>query len=227
MKEFFADFLELLANCVLVICLAFASFLLITNFYHYIEVNHTENIDSSTTSYDDYTKRLAHVDKKMNSVSYNKAAYSTTAKPIHDYYSGCKKALDEGTFASLKGKTTVSSKDVYDSNNEILNTYNGRCIFYIPYNISVMEKSNNFDHSFKKVFNLTEQKRQIVIDNADYLVKSSLGNSSYNFSTDTARGTIYNKTANEYRLTVNNYKMMVSILDDIADWYVLEFGGNE
>ena len=73
---------------------------------------------------------------------------------------------------------------------------------------------------------MTETKRKIVIDNADYLIKSGLGNSSYNFSTDSSRNTIYNKTSNELRLTINNYKMIASILDDVANWYVAEYGGN-
>ena len=76
------------------------------------------------------------------------------------------------------------------------------------------------------MFENTEVKRKIVIDNAEYLTKSGLGNSAYSFSTDTTRGGIYNKLSNETKLTVNNYRMMASILDDVANWYVNEFGGN-
>lgn len=226
MKEFFADFLELLANSVLVICLAFASFLLIINFYHFKDISRSEVVEG-TEMYSEYKKALNSVDKKMNSVNINSNKYDTTAKPIYAYYSGCKKALDEGTFAKLENKQAISAKDLYDSNNEILKTYNGKCIFYIPYNITVINKAYNPSVSFNKVFKLTEEKRKIVIDNADYLTKSGLGNSSYSFRTDTARSTIYNKTAIEYKLTVNNYKTMVSILDDVANWYVAEFGGND
>lgn len=226
MKEFFADFLELLTNCVLVLCLAFASFLLIINFYHYKEVNNLQQVDMTSTSYSDYKNSLAKVDKKMKSVKLVGAGYDTTAKPIYQYYSACKKALDDGTFAKLGNKNGISGKDVYDSNKEILDDYNGKCIFYIPYNITVIAKNNQSVGSFNSVFKKTEEKRNIVIDNADYLVKSGLGNSSYSFATDTARGTIYNKTSNELRLTMDNYKLMVSILDDVANWYVQEFGGN-
>ena len=151
---------------------------------------------------------------------------TTTAKPIYDYYTSCKKSLNDGTFAKLESKNSITAKDVYDSNNEILNEYNNKCIFYIPYNITVINKIYNPTYSFKSIFKNTEQKRAIIIDNADYLVKSVLGNSSYGFVTDNNRNSIYNKNNNELRLTINNYNLMASILEDVANWYVAEFGGN-
>ena len=224
MKEFFADFLDLLANCVLVICLAFASFLLIINFYHFRDIRQSSNMDYSVF-YSEYKKELAKVDKKMKSVDISKG-YDTTAKPIFSYYSGCKEALENGTFAKLEGKN-VTAKDIYDANDEILKTYNNKCIFYVPYNITVVNKNFKPKVSFNSTFKRTEEKRNIIIENADYLTKSGLGNSSYSFTTDTSRYTIYNKLSNEYKLTINNYKMMVSILDDVANWYVSEYGGND
>ncbi len=117
----------------------------------------------------------------------------------------------------------INVVDIYNANNKILNDYNNSCLFSLPYNISMMyEDSNVFD----EVRELTEEKREIIVSNAEYLTKAALGNSSYSFSTNTFRASIYNQTASWYDLTINNYKMIASILDDIADWYVLEFGGN-
>ena len=65
------------------------------------------------------------------------------------------------------------------------------------------------------------------MDNSYYLVDSSLGNSSYSFTTNITKVTIYNKLGKEFGLTLNDYYLVASILDDIADWYVLEYGGNE
>lgn len=227
MKEFFAELLELLSVCILVVCLALASFLLISNFYHYKELNHSEVFDEgSKVQYNEYRKILARVDKKMNSVNYNSVSYSNTAKPIHDYYDSCIQSLKTGTFANLKDKERITSKDIYDSNNDILKTYNNNCIFFIPYNITIINENNKPSVSFDSIFKVTESKRKIVIDNADYLVKAGLGNSSYSFVTDSTRSGVYNKNQNEFRLTINNYKMIASILDDVATWYVDEFGGN-
>ncbi len=227
MKEFVAELLELLSVCILVLCLSFAAFLFITNFYHYKEISHFEVFDEgSKIQYNEYKKILARVDKKMKSVNYDAVSYSTTAKPIYDYYHSCVDSLSSGTFASLGNKGNINSKDIYDSNDDILKKYNNVCIFYIPYNITVINKNNKPSVSFDSVYKVTEAKRKIVIDNADYLIKSGLGNSSYSFVTDTSRNSIYNKTSNELRLTINNYKMMASILEDVANWYVAEFGGN-
>lgn len=225
MNKFFEDFLELLADCILIMCLAFASFLLILNFYHSQDVMHS-SVGDFTVAYGQYKSELAKADKKMKSVNIGGSKYDTTAKPIYNYYNGCRDALEKGSFAKLDGKMDITAKEIYDSNNEILKSYNSMCIFGIPYNITVINKSYKPSVSFNNIFKRTEEKRNVVIDNADYLVKSGLGNSSYSFSTETSRNTIYDKKTNEYRLTINNYKMIASILNDIADWYVLEFGGN-
>lgn len=227
MKEFFCELLELLAGCVLIVCLSLASFLFIANLYHHKEVRSLEVFDeSSKAQYNDYKQLLSKVDKKMKSVNYNDVAYSTTAKPIYDYYNTCIESIKNGTFAQLENKDSISAKDIYDSNNEILTEYNNKCIFYIPYNITVINKVSKPNVSFNSIYKITETKRKIVIDNADYLIKSGLGNSSYRFVTDTSKNSIYNKTTNEFRLTINNYKMIASILDDVANWYVSEYGGN-
>ena len=159
----------------------------------------------------------------MNSVDLNNTNYNTTAKPIYEYYKGCKEIFDEDSFNKLQDGMKINVVDIYNANNKILNDYNNSCLFSLPYNISMMyEDSNVFD----EVRELTEEKREIIVSNAEYLTKAALGNSSYSFSTNTFRASVYNQTASWYDLTINNYKMMASILDDIADWYVLEFGGN-
>ena len=226
MKEFFGEFLDVLSGCVLVICLAFASFLLIINVYHYKEVRYAQVINlNENADYIEYKNTLKSVDKKMKSVNISGVRYDSTAKPIYEYYEGCTKSLQNGTFATFESKDAVTGTDIYKANDEILKTYNRSCAFGIPYNITVISKSFKLSNS-ASLFKTTEGKRKIVIDNAEYLTKSGLGNSAYSFSTDTTRGGIYNKLSNETKLTVNNYRMIASILDDVANWYVDEFGGN-
>ncbi len=224
MREFFIDFLKVLANSVLIIAFAFISFLFIVNIYHYKEVSYQYEVNvSSSDGYLKYMEVLDDVDKKMNSVDVDNVSYATTAKPIYDYYMGCKKIFDEDKFNNLKDGSFVNVVDIYNANNKILNEYNNSCLFSIPYSISMMYKDSD---TFDDVKELVDEKREIVINNAEYLTKAGLGNSAYSFSTNTFRSSIYNQTASWFDLTVSNYEMMVSILDDIADWYVLEFGGN-
>lgn len=224
MKDFMLDFLKVLANSILIISLAFVSFLLIINIYHYKDVSYKYEVNvTDSEKYQNYKKLLNSVDKKMNSVDVDNINYATTAKPIYDYYEGCKAIFDEDDFNKLQDGKMISVVDIYNANNKILNDYNNVCLFSIPYNISIMYEDSGL---FDEVRELTEEKREIVISNAEYLTKATLGNSGYSFSTNTFRASIYNQTASWYDLTINNYKMMASILDDIADWYVLEFGGN-
>lgn len=227
MKEFFTDFLMLLANSVLIICFALMSFLLISNFYHSGEVSYKYYVDlNESADYKNYQKVLKQVDKKMNSVNFNDNSYAVTAKPIYEYYQGCVNALSTGTFSKLDGNTGIGAMDIYNANSEILKVYNNKCIFYISYNIENISKKDNSSLSFDKTKKLVSQKSDLILKNAEYLTDSGLGNSSYGFTTENTRGTIYNKISNELDLTINNYEMIAYLLDDIADWYVAEYGGN-
>ncbi|MGM9879126.1 MAG: hypothetical protein ACI31R_03795 [Bacilli bacterium] len=227
MKEFVLDFLKLLANSVLIICFALMSFLLISNLFHYREVSYGYSTDlNNDANYNEYKKILKEVDKKMNSVDYKNNQYNNTAKPIYEYYSGCINALNKGSFAKFGEKESITALDVYNANNEILKDYNNSCIFYIPYSISNIYSKSKPNVSFDKTKELTSQKADIIIDNAEYLTESGLGNSSYSFVTDITRASIYNKVQNELDLTIDNYKMIALLLDDVADWYVDEYGGN-
>jgi len=227
MKEFFTEFMSLLANCVLVICLALVSFLLISNFYHYKEVSYSYDADlGNNANYNEYKKIMKRVDKKMKSVNYKDPKYVTTAKPIYEYYSSCTESLAKSTYLKLEGKSGVSAVDIYNANNEILKEYNNKCIFGLPYNISTINGEKSVNKSFVKTKKLIDTKSDIILDGAKNLTEAGLGNSSYGFVTDVTRGTIYNKVENELNLTIDNYKVMALLLEDVANWYVGEYGGN-
>lgn len=227
MKEFVIDFLKLLSNCVLVICFAFSAFLLIINIYHYEEVNvkYDYNVGEDIR-YEEYKKSLAKTNKKIESVSTLDVRYDAYGKVIRDYYNACSKKLDESSYNKLDENAVIGVKDIYNFNYEILNDLNSTCLVSISSFINESSENADFDYDPANTIELVNAKRDLVQENADYLVDSSLGNSSYGFSTDIFKGTIYDKNMSEFNLTIENYTLIASILEDIADWYVLEFGGN-
>lgn len=227
MKEFIIEFLKILANSILLVCFALCSFLLVLNIFHSKEISYNYSIDlANDFSYNNYKKSLISIDKKMESVNYNIPAYATTAKPIYQYYKSCVDALNGSAFNQFSAKSSINAYDLYKANEEIVSNYSSVCAFNLAYNISIIDKSKNFRNDFDKVMKDVELKRDMVIDNSNYLMTSGLSNSSYGFSTDMFKSSIFNKVSNDFRLTVNNYETIASILEDVADWYVLEFGGN-
>lgn len=227
MKEFVLEFLKLLSNCVLVVCFAFSAFLLVTNIYHYEEVNikYDTNIGEDIR-YDEYKKSLAMTNKKMVSVSTLDVNYDSYGKVIRDYYNLCSKELEESSFNKLAQNDVVGVKDIYNLNYEILDTLNRSCLVSISNFVEESSEEVKFDYNPASTIELVNQKADLVQENARNLVDSGLGNSSYGFSTDIFKGTIYDKNMSDFDLTVYNYTLIASILEDIADWYVLEFGGN-
>ena len=226
MREFVIDFLKLLSNCVLVICFAFSAFLLIVNIYHYEDVNYKydANIEEDTR-YKEYKESLAKTDKKMKSVSTSGSNYQSYGKLIGDYYNICSKKISDSSYNNLDDND-ISARDIYKLNNEILNTLNLSCLVSISSSIEESSKEANFRYNPSKTLEIVGEKRNLVQLNAQNLIDSGLANSSYGFSTDIFKGTIYNKNRSDFNLTIQNYTLIASILEDIADWYVLEFGGN-
>ena len=107
MKEFLIDFLKVLANSVLVIALAFTSFLLIINIYHYNEVSYEYEVNTKESDkYQEYKKTLERIDKKMNSVNSSNSNNDTSSRVIYEYY----KYVTKGIVMTLTGFLPKSSR---------------------------------------------------------------------------------------------------------------------
>lgn len=225
MKGMILEFTKLLANCILVLCLGFASFLIIINMYHYKEIRYTYSTENiSNFNYIEYESIMKKVDKKMKSVDCKDRDLKQKAESIFKYYDFCKVNLDNSAFNKIADTKTFNTKVIYKSNYEMINKIGKDCLYSYPYNIAKLY-GKNVPTSLQRISDVTREKEDIVADNANYLIKSSFQNSAYHFTTDVFKLTVSDRTRIEYDLTVNNYKLLASSLDDIADWYVSEFGG--
>lgn len=227
MREFIIDFLKLLSNCILVICFAFSAFLLIINIYHYEDVKfkYDANIEEDAR-YKDYMKSLAKTDKKMKSVSTTGSKYYQYGRLIGDYYNVCSKKLKDASYNKLTNNDLIGARDIYKFNDEILNDINFSCLVSMPSYIEETSEEVDFEYDPSAMIEITDEKRDLIQDNAKNIIDSGLDNSSYGFSTEIFKGTIYNKNRSDFNLTIKNYTLIASVLEDIADWYALEFGGN-
>ena len=224
MKKEIVSFLTFLANVIAILCFAFVSFLLLINVYHYRDVSMNSYVDvKNNGDYKEYLDILKNVDRKMEKVN-NIALYDNESKVIYSNYQNCKNVLDKAYFSTLSNTTYITEMDIYKLNDEFLNDLSNKCLFNVAYNINTDNKK--FNNDFSNIYKEIEYKTAIAENSAEYLVKSSFDNSSYSFTTDAFRMTVYDKAANEFNLTVNNYKTLAFVLEQIADFYEAEFGGN-
>ena len=211
MKELIKEFVLLLANSILFICFALASFLLIINVFHFKEISRKQSVYlSENTNYNDYKKSLLNTENKMKSVDVSDTKYKNNAKLIFDNYNICIKSLEKSSFSEIENAKKISQYDLYSANNEILNDYSNICVFNMINTIENVGKSYKYNNSFNNVKKSLEEKQKIMLNNAEYLTKSLLNNSSYSYTTTESRNSIYNKTNNEFKLTVNNYNVLAS-----------------
>ncbi len=228
MKSVLKEFCELFGYCVLVVCFLFASYLLLINFYHYKELNKT--VDRNFASENLYSSVKTTIEEaKENVKSVNASGNSNKesgASLIKTGFDTCITALENSNFYKLSEKNSFSEKDIYDTNKEMYNTINNKCLFYIPYYIEGANKTYNVGSSYEK-----ELKSDILFvkdkvgSYSDYLYTKSLGNSSYKYSTSISTSTIYNDLEKNINLTIYNYRELANAVLELSSWYVDEFGG--
>ena len=227
MKEMLKDFCNLLSNSVTIICLVFASFLLMINLYHYKEVNYVHYIDvSENIEYKEFKETLANVEKKMNSEvttsDYQKKNISNNLKTI---VNTCLDSIKQGSMYGLEEVDTITQKDIYNTSSELYSDINNNCLFYLWYNTEQLVNSHNLDVDFDDESKYIQEQRITIMASTNYLTDRLLNNSSYNYATDVTRNSIFNETSANFSFSVRNYVALADVLDTYANWYVSEFVG--
>lgn len=228
MKSVLREFFELMGYCVLVVCFLFASFLLLINVYHYKELNKVDSRSLGTEStYLAVKDIVSNIEKNVSSVKFTDSSNkSNGGMLIRDSINTCTDYIKNSNFYKLSDKTEISEKDIYDTNKEMYNTLNNKCLFFIPYYIESAQKTYNvassYDNELKDDIEFTKSK---IASYSDFLYNKSLGNSSYNYSTSITTSTIYNDLNKSINLTISNYEELARTVEKISLWYVDEFGG--
>lgn len=228
MKSVLKEFFELMGYCVLVVCFLFASFLLLINVYHYKELNKVDSRSLGTEStYLAVKDAVSNIEKNVSSVKFTDSSNkSNGGMLIRDSINTCTDYIKNSSFYKLSDKTEISEKDIYDTNKEMYNTLNNKCLFFIPYYVESAQKTygvgSSYDDELKDDVEFTKNK---IASYSDFLYNKSLGNSSYNYSTSISTSTIYNDLNKSINLTISNYEELARTVEKISLWYVDEFGG--
>lgn len=229
MKEIYKEFLELLGYCVLVVCFFFSSYLLLINLYHYNEIAVSQQrILSTEESYTSFKETLSEIKNDISSVSFAGITDSkkvSAAMSVKNALDGCVSVLESSAFYNLDQKNVIVIKDIYDTNKEMNNTINTKCLFFVPYYIEASIESYGYGQSFDKIKDDVEFKKERIFVYSDFLFNKTLGNTAYSYTTDVTRTTIYNDLNQSINMTISNYNELVNTVNDISDWYVKEFGG--
>ena len=229
MKEILKEFFELFANCLTVLCLVLVSFLILINLYHYREVSYVyEARLTENTKYQEIKTLVLDIESKLNTVNVDALPEShlNIGRNTKVEIAKCLTAIKNSKFYQLEQIQYLSQKDIYDVTMEMYSDINNVCLFYVGHYISASIENNA---KLKSTFILVEEnmidERKQVLGSTEYIRDRLLANSIYSFSTEVTRNSIFNDRASDLSLTILNYYSTLKVMDDVATWYVNEFGG--
>lgn len=230
MKDYFKEIFELFANCLMILTLALSAHLLLSNVYHYIEVNKSYNYNlNESKTYISFKENVKEIENNINKVDVDNIKDINRRMTALTYKSKTEQCLNEiktSDFYNLE-KNSFKPADIYDYNKIFSSKINSYCTLLLEAEVTdAINKYNIKVNGYDAVKNNLIRARDDLSTDALRLENRLLFNSSYFWTTDTVRNTIYNYTSDVFFTNLSNYSRLTSVIEESSVWYVNEFGGN-
>ena len=230
MKDYFKEIFELFANCLMILTLALSAHLLLNNVYHYIEVNKSYNYNlNESKTYISFKENVKEIENNINKVDVDNIKDINRRMTALTYKSKTEQCLNEiktSDFYNLE-KNSFKPADIYDYNKTFSSKINSYCTLLLEAEVTdAINKYNIKVNGYDAVKNNLIRARDDLSTDALRLENRLLFNSSYFWTTDTVRNTIYNYTSDVFFTNLSNYSRLTSVIEESSIWYVNEFGGN-
>ena len=230
MKDYFKEIFELFANCLMILTLALSAHLLLSNVYHYLEVNrqYIYNINDSK-EYTSFKTSVDTIENNINKINVDEIRNQKRRLVALTYNARMKQCIEkikQTDFYNIN-KTSFTVEDVYNYNRELNKTVQPYCILIIQTEVEdAITKYGVNINSYNDINKDLIRKREELSIDVARLENRLLFNSSYFWTTDTVRNTIYNYTSDVFFTNLSNYSRLTSVIEESSVWYVNEFGGN-
>ena len=230
MKDYFKEIFELFANCLMILTLALSAHLLLSNVYHYIEVNKSYNYNlNESKTYISFKENVKEIENNINKVDVDNIKDINRRMTALTYKSKTEQCLNEiktSDFYNLE-KNSFKPADIYDYNKTFSSKINSYCTLLLEAEVTdAINKYNIKVNGYDAVKNNLIRARDDLSTDALRLENRLLFNSSYFWTTDSVRNTIYNYTSDVFFTNLSNYSRLTSVIEESSVWYVNEFGGN-
>ena len=230
MKDYFREIFELFANCLMILTLALSAHLLLSNVYHYIEVNKSYNYNlNESKTYISFKENVKEIENNINKVDVDNIKDINRRMTALTYKSKTEQCLNEiktSDFYNLE-KNSFKPADIYDYNKTFSSKIYSYCTLLLEAEVTdAINKYNIKVNGYDAVKNNLIRARDDLSTDALRLENRLLFNSSYFWTTDTVRNTIYNYTSDVFFTNLSNYSRLTSVIEESSVWYVNEFGGN-
>lgn len=209
---------------------AFASFYLIVNLYHYLEIRRDFSVNFDNQSL------VLKLEDKMAKVSNNIAGFDVNKYQgnidnnkmmvIASNLSTCVNSFNNDTIRSMHGKKKITIVDVYKLRESYEDNILSECItgsLYWTTSIDITNFNSKYLVDNKDMMQLYVGS---LLNETAYLKKDLINNSSYFFNTAISSASIKNNTKDGFYEVLNAYNKAASFVEFISEWFKNEVEGN-
>ena len=217
--EFIKEYLRIVSYSLLGLVFAFASFYLLANLYHYLEIRKDFIADfsnqSMVVSVDDSLNKIKSNITKFNPNKYNGNIELITMNKIKTNLDNCINSIDNDQFKELKTKKRINILDVYklreSYEDKVYNTCIVNNLYWLTENAPSGYLKNNEE--------LTKYYFEALKSSTSYLKKDLINNSSYFYNTSVASTTVKDDTKDGYYEVMEAYNKAANYVLYLSEWF--------
>lgn len=227
--EFFKQYLKIINYAMMGLVFSFASFYLLSNAYHYLEIRKDLILDFNSQPL------VKNLDQKVEKINENLSSFSidnyhgdislNQIQLIYFNLKSCVESFQNETIQSMRDKNKITIIDVYNLRESYENTILSSCIVNNLYWLTTINPD-----TFPSPYLLNNQDMiqlyiNTLLDETTYLKKDLLNNSSYFYNTSIASSSVKDNTRDGFYEVMGAYNKAISFVEFISDWFNSEFGG--
>lgn len=228
--EFIKQYIKIINFSLMGLAFAFASFYLLSNAYHYLEIRKDFYTDfDSQPIVLDINKKIDNVRKNISSFNQNtyngKMSVNQMIK-IKSNLNLCIDSFSNEAITNLSGKKVITIVDVYNLREKYEDEILGDCIvnnLFWTTNATLDNYNSNYLIDNQELIKLYVDSLR---NETSYLKKDLLNNSSYFYSTSIASASVKNNTKDGFYDVMSSYNKAASFVEFISNWYKNEVEGN-
>ena len=228
--EFVKQYVKIITYSLIGLAFAFASFYLLSNAYHYLEIRKDFVVDFNTQPL------VSNINEKIAKVNQNVAAFnintysgnisSTRMSNISSGLKACINSFQNDTYKSMYGKKQISIIDVYNLRESYENDILGDCIVNNLYWTTTVENTNFNSTYLQTNSDMIKLYVDSLLSETSYLKNDLLNNSSYFYNTSIASASVKNNTKDGFYEVLNAYDRAASFVEFVSNWFYNEVEGN-
>ena len=227
MNNRFTSYMRLGASVIIGLIFGYASFFLISNYYHYQELK--TSIDGRIGDrivYQNVNQKLEALQNNLNFVIYrdNDKITVNFAQTLKGHLSICQREISSD-FKNYADLDKITYKVVDDMRSKYIgNVVNECAINQLYYLISYDTSTLPANSSLKAIQPFIKEGIDQLKDRNNYLANNYLDNSSITFRTITARNTVHNPVADGFDEVLTSYNNAIDFYLEISNWLRNEAG---